>query len=259
MTSPLHRVRGSVAALSAVLACLAAAAPAAAAPDVQLQWTGCGTKGAQCATATVPKDYDDPGAGTLELAVARSPATEPAKRIGSLFFNLGGPGAAAAAYVEDRGADLFPVLNARFDIIGVDPRGTGGSVPVDCKADQETQGVYSQPFTTPFTLDVSALVAKDQGYIARCVELNGDILPYLSTANVARDLNAIREAVGDKKITYLGFSYGTFLGATLESLFPGKTRAVVLDGAVDADRYINDRSATLTSRRPGSSARSAAS
>ena len=89
--------------------------------------------------------------GTLDLAVAKSPATDPSKRIGSLFFNLGGPGAGAANYVEALGAGLFPVLNARFDIVGVDPRGHRvGSVPVDCKADQETQGVYSQPFTTPF-------------------------------------------------------------------------------------------------------------
>ena len=251
MTSPLRRARGSAAALSAVLACLAAAAPAAAAPSVQLQWTACGPAGAQCATATVPKDYGDAGAGTLKLAVAKSPATDPSKRIGSLFFNLGGPGAGAANYVAALGTGLFPVLNARFDIVGVDPRGTGGSVPVDCKADQEAQGVYSQPFTTPFTLDVAALVAKDQGYIARCVELNGDILPYLSTANVARDLNAIREAVGDEKMTFLGFSYGTFLGATLQSLFPGKTRAVVLDGALDADQYINDPLGNLDEQTAG--------
>jgi pimeloyl-ACP methyl ester carboxylesterase len=251
MTSPLRRTRGSVAALGAALACLATAAPVAAAPDVQLDWTGCGTAGAQCATATVPKDYGDSGAGTLDLAVAKSPATDPSKRIGSLFFNFGGPGASAADYVEGLGARLFPVLNARFDIVGVDPRGTGGSVPVDCKADQETQGVYSQPFTTPFTLDASALVAKDQGYIARCMELNGDILQYVSTANVARDLNAIREAVGDDKMTYLGFSYGTFLGATLQSLFPGKTRAVVLDGALDPDQYINDPLGDLDEQTAG--------
>ncbi|MEA2127852.1 MAG: hypothetical protein QOJ85_743 [Solirubrobacteraceae bacterium] len=255
MTSSLRRTRGSAVALGAVLACLAAAGPAAAAPDpgggVQLSWAACGDAGAQCSTATVPKDYDDPAAGTLTLAVAKSPATDPSKRIGSLFFNFGGPGASAANYVQILGATLFPVLNARFDIVGVDPRGTGASAPVDCKADQETQGVYSQPFVTPFTLDTAALLAKDRAYIARCRQLNGDTLKYLSTANVARDLNAIRGAVGDKKITYLGFSYGTFLGATLESLFPGKTRAVVLDGAVDADRYINDPLSHLDEQSAG--------
>jgi pimeloyl-ACP methyl ester carboxylesterase len=208
-----------------VLACLAGAAPAAAAVD--LDWQACGEAGAQCATATVPKDYDDPSAGTLDLAVAKSPATNPDKRIGSLFFNFGGPGAPAAIYVEVLGAELFPVLNERFDIVGVDPRGTGGSGQVDCRANQETEGVYSQPFTTPDNLDLPALLRKDTSYIGRCIALNGSFLKYLSTANVARDFNAIRKAVGDEKLTYLGFSYGTFLGATIQTLFPGKTRAVV--------------------------------
>src|SRR5204863_9250374 len=140
---------------------LAAAGPAAAAPakpapgggGLKLDFAACGTAGSQCATATVPKDYGDPRAGTMKLAVAKSPATNPSKRIGSLFFNFGGPGAAAAIYVEAFGADLFPVLNERFDIIGVDPRGTGDN-GLDCQANQETEGVYSQPFTTPFSLDV---------------------------------------------------------------------------------------------------------
>jgi pimeloyl-ACP methyl ester carboxylesterase len=250
MMSSLRRTSGPAAALAAVLGCLALAGPASAAP-VQLTWSSCGDAGAQCATATVPKDYDDSAAGTLDLAVAKSPATDPAKRIGSLFFNLGGPGASAANYVAALGAKLFPVLNTRFDIVGVDPRGTGGSVPVDCKVNQETQGVYSQPFTTPFDVDVAALVAKDQSYISRCLELNGDIVKYVSTANVARDLDAIREAVGDTKMTYLGFSYGTFLGATLQSLFPGKTRAVVLDGALDPDDYINHPLSLLDEQTAG--------
>ncbi|MEA2188343.1 MAG: hypothetical protein QOK16_3354 [Solirubrobacteraceae bacterium] len=243
--------------VNAGLICLAMAVPAFAIPGqhgsqgIELAWSACGPSGAQCATATVPKDYDTPRAGTLDLAVAKSPATKPAERIGSLFFNYGGPGASAAEYVKAFGAALFPVLNERFDIVGVDPRGTGGSVPVDCKVNQETEGVYSQPFTTPFSLDLPALLRKDERYIGRCIQLNGDILQYLSTANVARDINAIRESVGDKKLTYLGFSYGTFLGATIQSLFPGKTRAVVLDGAVDPDQYINNPSAGIDEQTAG--------
>jgi pimeloyl-ACP methyl ester carboxylesterase len=243
--------------VSTALTSLAVAVPAFAAQDqraphgVQLSWSACGVSGAQCATPAVPKDYDTPSAGTFDLAVAKSPATKPAERIGSLFFNFGGPGASAAEYVKVLGANLFPVLNERFDIVGVDPRGTGGSIPVDCKVNQETQGVYSQPFTTPFNLDLPALLRKDEQYIARCIALNGDRLRYVSTANVARDINAIREAVGDKKLTYLGFSYGTFLGATIQSLFPGKTRAVVLDGAVDPDQYINNPSAGIDEQTAG--------
>jgi pimeloyl-ACP methyl ester carboxylesterase len=247
LTSSHRGARRAAAVAVTVLSCLAAAGPASAATHhrakaadgVTLDWAACGDAGAQCATATVPKDYDRPRGGTIDLAVAKSPATDPAHRIGSLFFNFGGPGASAADYVAFYGTELFPVLNERFDIVGVDPRGTGQSAPVDCKANQETEGVYSQPFTTPENLVESVLLRKDERYIGRCLTLNGDILKDLSTANVARDFNAIRAAVGDKKMTYLGFSYGTFLGATIQSLFPGKTRAVVLDGALDPDQYIN--------------------
>jgi pimeloyl-ACP methyl ester carboxylesterase len=240
-----------------VLASLALAGPASAAQDhhgggLKLDWADCGDAGAQCATAKVPKDYDNPRGGTLDIAVAKSPATgTPSERIGSLFFNFGGPGAFAAPYVEAFGADLFPVLNKRFDIIGMDPRGTDIDNGVDCKANQETQGVYSQPFVTPDNVNPAALVRKVSSYINRCITLNGDVLKYLSTANVARDMNSVREAVGDKKLTYLGFSYGTFLGATIQSLFPGKTRAVVLDGALDPDQYINDPLGSLDEQTAG--------
>jgi pimeloyl-ACP methyl ester carboxylesterase len=258
VTSSLRAARRAVVAVT-VLSCLAAPGPASAATHhrakaseaVTLDWAACGDAGAQCATATVPKDYGTPKGGTIDLAVAKSPATDPAHRIGSLFFNFGGPGASAADYVEAYGTELFPVLNERFDIVGVDPRGTGQSAPVDCKANQETEGVYSQPFTTPENLVESVLLRKDERYIGRCLTLNGGILRYLSTANVARDFNAIRAAVGDKKMTYLGFSYGTFLGATIQSLFPGKTRAVVLDGALDPDQYINHPLQSLDEQTAG--------
>jgi pimeloyl-ACP methyl ester carboxylesterase len=139
------------------------------------------------------------------------------------------------------------VLNERFDIVGLDPR---GSATLDCMANQETEGVYSKPFLTPDTLDLSALIHKDTRYIGRCIR-NNDNLEYLSTANTARDMNAVRAAVGDRKMSYLGFSYGTFLGATIQSLFPGRTRAVVLDGAVDADQYINDPLDSLDEQSAG--------
>jgi pimeloyl-ACP methyl ester carboxylesterase len=243
--------RRLAAAAGAVLSALVLAGPAGAAQGgLELEWADCGEAGAQCATATVPKDYDNPGRGTLDLQVARSPATDPEHRIGSLFFNFGGPGAFAAPFVEAFGAEVFPVLNERFDIIGLDPRGTGLADGLDCMVNQETEGVYSKPFVTPDSLDVNALLRKDTRYIGRCIARN-DNLQYLSTANVARDFNAVREAVGDKKMTYLGFSYGTFLGATIQSLFPGRTRAVVLDGALDADQYINEPLDSLDEQTAG--------
>jgi len=189
----------------------------------------------------VPRDYDNPNGRKLHIAVAKQPATDQAHRIGSLFFNFGGPGAPAAPYVEALGPFLFPELNKRFDIVGFDPRGTGeGENATGCDVNQETDGIYSEPFPTPLNLDVRALVRKVSRYVARCASRNADLLPYASTANVARDMEFLRGAVGDPKLTYLGFSYGTFLGATYATLFPGKMRAVVLDGPVDAEQYIND-------------------
>lgn len=220
-------------------ALLIGAAPAAADPRVKLDWQDCG-EGAECATAAVPRDHSEPRGRTLDLAVVRLPATDRSRRIGSLFVNFGGPGGDAVSTLKAFGRELFAGVNDRLDIVGFDPRGVGGSEgAIDCKVNQETDGVYSQPFTTPENLDVGDLVDKDAGYIERCLELNPGILPWSSTANVARDMDLLRDAVGDDKLTYLGFSYGTFLGATYASLFPHRYRALVLDGALDPDQYIN--------------------
>jgi pimeloyl-ACP methyl ester carboxylesterase len=234
-----HRLLACLCALSGALL---ATAPAALARD-GLAWAPCGDAGAQCATAAVPRDYDHSNGAKLHLAVAKSPATDKAHRIGSLFFNFGGPGAPTAPYVEAFGADLFPVLNERFDIVGMDPRGTGdlgGENSVECDVNPEQESIYSEPFTTPFNLDAGALIRKDSRYIKKCLDRSArNLLPNASTANVARDMELMRGLVGDSKLTYLGFSYGTFLGATYASLFPGKMRAVVLDGPVNANSYIN--------------------
>ena len=216
----------------------------------KLDWQACGDVGAQCATATVPKDYGSPGKGTLKIAVSKIAAT--GKKEGSLFFNFGGPGAPAAIYVEALGADLFPPLSEHFDIIGMDPRGVGDSQPsIDCHANQETEGFYFEPFQTPEIFNFPALVQKDKGYIQKCLDNNKGILPYVTTANVARDMDQLRQAVGDDKLTYLGFSYGTYLGATYASLFPNKYRALVLDGPVDATNYANHPSNDLLEQTAG--------
>jgi pimeloyl-ACP methyl ester carboxylesterase len=222
-------------------AALLAAAPAGLAKAPAVDWQPCAdADGFDCATYSVPRDYKHPDGRRLDLAVARLPAKDQAHKIGSLFVNYGGPGAAAVATTKAVGADLFGALNDRFDIVAFDPRGTGESQdPIDCKANQETLGVYRQPFTTPENLDVSDWVGVNKRYIKRCLRLNPRILPYVSTANVARDMDRLRSAVGDRKLNYLGFSYGTFLGATYASMFPHSYRSLVLDGALDADKYIN--------------------
>jgi pimeloyl-ACP methyl ester carboxylesterase len=235
MTSRTLLTAGMVAGVLAVLP------SAASAHDPKLRWSPCGDAGAECATARVPLDYDKTHGRTLDVAVARVKATNPQRRIGSLFFNFGGPGAPAADAVEAAGADLFPTLSDRFDIVGVDPRGTGQNEgAIDCQVDQETQGVYSQPFTTPLNLDVGDLIRTDRRYIERCLRMSDtSLLPHFTTADTARDFDFVRRALGERKLSYLGFSYGTFLGATYASLFPDRYRALVLDGALDADRYIN--------------------
>jgi pimeloyl-ACP methyl ester carboxylesterase len=226
------------------------AARAAQAPV--LDWQPC-AEGFECATAEVPRDYTRPNGPKLRLAVTRLTAQDQASRIGSLFVNFGGPGGTAVDLLQAIGPFLFADLNQRFDIVAFDPRGVGQSSPaIDCRVNQETQGLYAQPFTTPYNLSIAAWSARAHSYVEACVRNNKpSILRSASTGNVARDLDLLRAAVGDAKLTYLGFSYGTFLGATYASLFPNNYRALVLDGAVDADRYINHATATLREQSAG--------
>ena len=245
-------------AVVAVFALLAMAAPAmAGSPAGTLDWGPCADSDAtaagwQCATFKAPKDYGNPGAGFVKIAVTRLPAQDQANRVGAMFINYGGPGGTAVDTTQRIGTDLFGAVNDKFDLVAFDPRGVGESSPsIDCAVNQETEGLYSKPFTTPENLDVKALLAKDKAYVKRCVALNKGILPYVSTANVARDMDGIREAMGDKKLNYFGFSYGTFLGATYASLFPKNYRAMVLDGPVDANGYINTPSANLREQSAG--------
>jgi pimeloyl-ACP methyl ester carboxylesterase len=230
---------------------LVASAPAmAGSHSSDLTWGTCANPDAaaagwQCATFEAPLDYSRPGKGSVELAVTRLPATDQANRIGALFVNPGGPGGSAVDFAQGA-ADLWTPFNAHFDIVAFDPRGTGASEPaIDCKVNQETQGLYSAPFTTPENLDVSDLLAKDRSFVRRCANLNRKILPFASTADAARDMDGIGAAMGEKKLNYLGCSYGTFLGATYTSLFPRNYRAIVLDGPVDANSYIHTPSADL--------------
>jgi pimeloyl-ACP methyl ester carboxylesterase len=248
MISGPVRARTALALLCALLAVFAvAAAPAAAKhskpkPAPAVDWEECeDAPDFDCATYAVPRDYDRPKGDTLDLAVTRLPATgTPSQRIGSLFVNFGGPGGDAVSSLHDFGAGLFATLNDRFDIVGFDPRGTGATEgAIDCAVNQETEGVYRQPFLTPENIDVGDWIGDSFRIANRCASLNRDILPYVSTANVARDMDRLREAVGDNRLNYLGFSYGTQLGATYASLFPHRYRALVLDGAVDPDQYMN--------------------
>ncbi|SDY63029.1 TAP-like protein [Geodermatophilus africanus] len=213
----------------------------------QLTWAACGmtepatAAGVQCATADLPMDHDQPEGARVQIALARVPATDQANRIGSLFVNPGGPGGEYVTRLQQAGADRFAGLNPRFDIVAFAPRGVAPSTPaIDCQVDPETGGPVVTPTPTPLDVDLDALVARAERYVDACLATNGPILEHLSTANVARDLDLLRAAVGDEQLSYLGFSYGTAIGATYASLFPDGYRALVLDAAVDAEGYVND-------------------
>ncbi|PFG40155.1 alpha/beta hydrolase family protein [Georgenia soli] len=224
-------------------------------PVPELAWAACGTTpegtaaGVQCATATLPIDYDDPDGEQVGIAVARVPARDAANRVGSLFVNLGGPGGTIVDVLQRGGGRTWAALNQRFDLVGVAPRGVGQSTPaVDCQVNPEELGVSAQPFPTPLDIDVDAHVARAQAYVDSCLANNGDILAHVSTANVARDMDLLRAAVGDEQLTYLGYSYGTFLGATYAALFPEGYRALVLDSPVDLQQYVDDPLANGTAQ-----------
>ncbi len=227
--------------------------PPAVVPE--LAWADCATTelgtgaGVQCATAGLPMDYDDPAGEQVQIAVARVPATDPANRVGSLFVNPGGPGGTAVDVLQTLGSGPLAALNTRFDIVGFDPRGVGQSTPaIDCGVDQRTEGLWAHPFPTPFDVDPAALVTRAQRLVDACLAANGEILEHVSTANVARDMDALRASLGEEQLSYLGFSYGTFLGATYATLFPDRYRAMVLDGAVDPTAYVNDPVALSTAQ-----------
>ncbi|HXK34271.1 MAG TPA: alpha/beta hydrolase [Dehalococcoidia bacterium] len=195
-------------------------------------WGECGS-GLQCATVRVPLDHANPGGGTISIAIARLPARDASQRIGSLVINVGGPGESGVEFLRNGGGGIYSdAIRDRFDIVSFDPRGVGDSEPAfDCLDDLDPW-VYAE--SSPDTPEERAEVERmSREFAEACAERSGELLPYLATEDVARDMDMIREALGDEKLTYLGYSYGTFLGAIYAELFPDRIRAFVLDGAVD--------------------------
>jgi pimeloyl-ACP methyl ester carboxylesterase len=243
---------GCVALVLAVLAAAVAPAPASAAtnpstststpasttkPAGKLHWRDCGN--AQCATLAVPLDEIHPDSRTINLALVRVPARDQKHRIGSLLVNPGGPGASGVDFARGA-ADTFPSeIRDRFDIVGWDPRGVGKSSPVKCS--DNLDDYYDLDFAPQTDAERTALVAGVQKLVDSCEADSGKLLPYLSSEYTARDMDRIRAAVGDRKLSYLGFSYGTYLGTLYAQDFPGKVRALVLDGAVDPALSASDQ------------------
>jgi pimeloyl-ACP methyl ester carboxylesterase len=192
-----------------------------------LEWEQCGT--VECATLTVPLDYESPNGRTLELSVVRRRAEDADRRIGTLVLNPGGPGSAAIPYVRDAQVLLPDEILERFDIVAVDPRGVGESEGLSCSVDPEPLFEAEDAFAVGNRRTANRIYASA---IASCLRDDAATLPYLGTVNHARDLDRLRDALGDDRLTFVGFSYGTLLGAAYAHLFPEHAGAMVLDAGV---------------------------
>lgn len=232
----------TAAAMAAACTGAGAGAGAAKIPAVQstptgyyqqkLEWTDC-KDGFQCADLKVPLDYAHPASGRLTLKVIRLPARNQAHRIGSLVTNPGGPGGSGVAFVRDSGRSFGAALRDSFDLVGFDPRGVGGSDPVRCLTNQQLDQYFATDSSPDTPAEVTALVATSKGFAAGCQARSARELPFVGTISAAHDMDILRSALGDKKMTYYGASYGTYLGAYYANEFPKNVRALVLDGAVD--------------------------
>lgn len=272
MPGPISRRQGRLAwcvamALPYILLSAGAAAPqtvrggdsGAAAPT----WRPCedeAQRGFECATLDVPLDYDRPAGETIDLALIRRRATVPSERLGSLFFNPGGPGGAGTNALPAWYERYFPAeLRERFDIVSWDPRGVGRSTAVRCfgSTEEATAWWARQPAGFPVgDKERQAWFAGRAELANGCKQRASKLLPHVSTPDSARDLDRLRQAVGDEQLSYWGISYGTFLGAVYANLFPDKVGGLLLDGNVDplgyADGAMTGKARLTTSLRMGS-------
>lgn len=219
--------------------------------DGDLEWAPCPGSGGfgpalDCATLTVPLDHARPDNETIELALARVATDDDADRIGSLVLNPGGPGGSGIEFLQSAAIVMPPEISARFDLVSFDPRGVGASTAVECDVDFDDEIAL-----LPEGDDAGweELVADAENRPSTCTPETVRIAPLLGTNNAARDLDRVRAALGDERLTYGGFSYGTRLGATYAELFPDRVRALVLDGAVkpttDSTEISSEQAASL--------------
>jgi pimeloyl-ACP methyl ester carboxylesterase len=214
----------------------AAAVAAANGPKPKISWSPCYKEFGlpfECGTVHVPLDYDNQGVAAVSIALVRLPATDPAGKIGTLFFNPGGPGGSGVDFILALGPYLYSdEVRARFDIVGFDPRGIARSTALRCYGNYQQWPAY--PFVFPMTPGEETIWGQSDISLAdQCDKRGTKLYDHMSTADAARDLDLLRQAVGDDKLTYIGYSYGTYLGLTYVNLFPDKVRAVVLDSNID--------------------------
>ncbi|MFD0361930.1 alpha/beta hydrolase [Nocardia sp. GCM10030253] len=224
-------------------------AQADAAPTPRLDWAPCAEPELsryQCAVAAVPLDYAQPNGPTIPLAVIRQPAGDRAARVGTLFTAAGGPG--GSGFDRARTGELFPgEVSRRFDVVIFDQRGVGRSSQVRCFADPDAQQRFwsNSPQPPANSEQERAAERGSRELAAGCAAHSGALLPHLTTVDAARDIDLLRRAVGDAKLTYAGGSYASYLGEVYGALFGDRVRALQLNAMIDPDAYTNDSSAAI--------------
>ena len=271
-TSPRPRTKRFVAVIAALMVCTGltacqddpeiTASPATASASAtipaglenfynqKVSWYACAKKGMgeaksgektdfTCAKVKVPLDYNNPGGETIEIAMKKRAAS--GDSVGSLFINPGGPGGSGIELVESAGSYFSKNLVGSYDVVGFDPRGVGASTAIDCLTDAELDAERAGA-NDPATPSASATVERAQQMNSACESKTSTpgLLDHIDTISAARDLDILRAVDGQQVLTYLGFSYGTYLGATYAELFPANTGRLVLDGAVDPSLSAED-------------------
>lgn len=220
-------------------------APRADPPTIR--WNDCGRR-FDCGRLAVPLDYDKPEGATISLNLVRVSARRPARRIGAIFVNPGGPGGPAADFAPYAASQMFDrTIRNRFDVVGIDPRGVGGSSPLSCRGRSDAS--YPLVAFPDNRYQTRAWRAFDAAEQRLCAEKR--IVDHMSTADTARDMDLVRRALGDEQASFYGASYGSVLGATWVSMFPDTVRAAVVDGVLDPVAWTTGRD--LADGTPGSS------
>lgn len=186
----------------------------------------------------VPLDYSNPGAKKISLSLIKRPKVGSAPKLGTVLYNPGGPGESGVDYL--RNDDSINGLAQHFDVVAWDPRGVGASTPVTCVDNVTLDAYLALDGVLDDPKEKSDAVQADKDFAAGCEKRAGSLLPFMDSASTARDMDQIRAAVGDAKLTYIGFSYGTYLGQWYAHLFPTRVRALALDGVVDPGVSAND-------------------
>lgn len=212
-----------------------------------LSWSSCRdtlarTAGLQCATLSVPLDPQEPDGETISIAVARARSTgSDQERIGSLVLNPGGPGGSGIEFLTSAAAAFPTELTDRFDLVSFDPRGVGESTPVRCIDDATKEEQLSGDLSPDTAEELEGALDDQEEFLEGCQENSGELIEHMSTADVAADMDLLRAALGEDQLNYLGYSYGTSIGAVYATLFPENVRAMVLDGSVSPQASDEDQ------------------